>query len=55
MPPRVHAHARTALRGRCNYVSVSLKESDCSWYSKCDVRQLKFLSFTGHRTVAVRR
>ena len=44
-----------APRGRCNYVSVSLKESDCSWYSKCDVNRLEFLSFTGHRTVAVKR
>ena len=40
---------------RCNYVSVSLKDSDCSWYAKCDVSRLEFLSFTGHRTVAVKR
>ena len=44
-----------APRGRCNYVSVSLKDSDCSWYAKCDVSRLEFLSFTGHRTVAVKR
>jgi len=36
-------------------VSVSLKDSDCSWYAKCDVSRLEFLSFTGHRTVAVKR
>ena len=30
-----------ALCARCNYVSVSVRWSDCSWFHACDFKQLK--------------
>ena len=36
---------------RCRYITVSLKESDCSWYAHCDMRRLH--SAQGFRSLKV--
>ena len=39
---------------RCNFVSFSRVERDCSWYFECDLRKLHNGTATGHSSVRVR-
>lgn len=38
---------------RCNYISISLRWQDCSWFHRCDVSALHS-EVPGHRTMEVR-
>ena len=38
---------------RCNYVSVSQADGDCSWYHACDMRALYPAPQTGHQSFAI--
>ena len=41
--------------GNCRYVSVSLRERDCSWYRECSLDGLQTAFSAGHRTYPVER
>lgn len=39
---------------RCNYISVSLYEKECSWFNMCDMKELKITDRAEWRTERVR-
>ena len=39
---------------RCNYISVSIKWNDCSWFNECDNMRSLHREVVGHRTVRIR-
>ena len=47
--------ARCRGCGNCRYVSVSLRERDCSWYRECSLDGLQTAFSAGHRTYPVER
>ena len=45
---------RCASCPRCSVASYSSRDSDCSWYARCDVSTRGLTQGTGHETVVVR-
>ena len=45
---------RCASCPRCSVVSYSSRDSDCSWYVRCDVSTRGLAQGTGHETVVAR-